>query len=584
MTDREIAVTPYLNANPGLAGRPPAYDDDLPAGEDWSADNSASLVSAAFLKAAIRRSALFCCLMTFVGLLIGGGLYVALPAPYQASATLLLTDGPYENGQGSATDDQAIAQSRTVASLAMQRLGLRESVNSFLKAYEITVDSQRVLVVTFTAPSAKAAVNGANAVGAELLRFRAGLLEQQQQQEFSALEQQVNQARQKLKSIKAQISQVLVQPASPARQLQLHSLQAERSTANAALTSLQQAVITEDATVEPATTAAINGSHALDAAAPLPRAHLKRVLIYPVAGLIVGLVAGIAIVLIRAIVSDRLRRRDDVADALGAPVRLSSGPLIPRRLSASRFRPGRTATRTSDIGRIAAHLSRAIVKNDRGVDHLVVVAVGDPEAAALPLVSLARSRAQQGRRVVLADLASGAPAARHLGSRGPGVSSVGSQDARLVIAIPDRDDVAPFGPLGRVSAWDEYSPFSQAVAAACASADLLLTLVTLDPSFGGEHLPTWAANAVVIVTAGRSTWTRVNAVGEMVRLSGTRLVSAVLVGADRTDESLGTVSAQSVVRDAEVMAKVVPSDGSGLTLAAEERGKHRSLTDDIPLA
>ena len=32
------------------------------------------------------------------------------------------------------------------------------------------------------------------------------------------------------------------------------------------------------------------------------------------------------------------------------------------------------------------------------------------------------------------------------------------------------------------------------------SADLLLTLVTLDPALGGDHLATWATNAVVVVS------------------------------------------------------------------------------------
>ena len=41
------------------------------------------------------------------------------------------------------------------------------------------------------------------------------------------------------------------------------------------------------------------------------------------------------------------------------------------------------------------------------------------------------------------------------------------------------------------------------------------------------------------MTAGRSSWTRIHAVGEMIRLAGMSLVSAVLVGADKTDESLG---------------------------------------------
>ena len=71
------------------------------------------------------------------------------------------------------------------------------------------------------------------------------------------------------------------------------------------------------------------------------------------------------------------------------------------------------------------------------------------------------------------------------------------------------------------------------------SADLLLTLATLDPSLGAEHLAGWARGAVAVVTAGRSSAERVHAVGEMIRLAGIELISAVLVGADKTDESLG---------------------------------------------
>jgi len=69
--------------------------------------------------------------------------------------------------------------------------------------------------------------------------------------------------------------------------------------------------------------------------------------------------------------------------------------------------------------------------------------------------------------------------------------------------------------------------------------DVLLTLATLDPAFGGEHLVTWADSAVAVVTAGQSTWTRVQSAADMVRSGGTSLVSAVLVGADKSDWSLG---------------------------------------------
>ena len=94
--------------------------------------------------------------------------------------------------------------------------------------------------------------------------------------------------------------------------------------------------------------------------------------------------------------------------------------------------------------------------------------------------------------------------------------------------------VGPAGPYLRSRA-----QAAEALVTACASADLLLTLATLDPALGGDHLGTWATSAVAVVTAGESSAERVHGVGEMVRLAGMRLDSVVLVGADEGDESLG---------------------------------------------
>ena len=124
------------------------------------------------------------------------------------------------------------------------------------------------------------------------------------------------------------------------------------------------------------------------------------------------------------------------------------------------------------------------------------------------------------------------------------------QGARLTLAVPDPDDIAPAGPLGHAREEAQRSAFTQAVTSACASADLLVTLVTLDPSLGADLLPTWAASAVVVVTAGQSSWARINAVGEMIRLAGTSVTSAVLVGADKSDESLGMTQQPGALTDA----------------------------------
>ena len=68
----------------------------------------------------------------------------------------------------------------------------------------------------------------------------------------------------------------------------------------------------------------IGGSKVLDPASPVPpHSRLKHLLLYAGGGLIIGLILGMGIVVLRALLSDRLRRRDDVAHALGAPVKLS---------------------------------------------------------------------------------------------------------------------------------------------------------------------------------------------------------------------------------------------------------------------
>ena len=565
-----------------LPGWPGTYEsyDGLTADDDWPVDAATGLVSLAYLKEAIRRGALLCCVITVVGFLVGCGIYVRYPASYKASTSVYLTYGPYENASGASLDNQAIAQTRTVATLAMHKLGLQQGAGSFLGAYTVTIVGNRMLVITFSAPSASQALSGANAVATAFLLYRAGELQRAQEQVLASLNQQLSQARQRLSSIRAQISQVSAQPFSSVRQSRLNGLQGQLTSATSTLTSLQQAVNANEATNQPATTAAIKGSQVLEAAALLPRSHLKHLLLYPAAGLIGGFAVGMAVVLIRAMASDRLRRRDDVADALGAPVKLSTGPL--RSDGWRLVRRGRSAGRRADIRRIAAQLGYAVPEKVFGTAALAVVAVDDPKAAALPLVSLATSCAQQGQWIVLADLTSGAPAARLLGVGKPGVGVVNEQDAPLIVAVPERDDVAPTGPLARAPALDQRSRFADAVAAACAEADMLLTLVTLDPSFGGEHLPTWATDAVAFVTAGRSSWTKINAVGEMIRLSGTRLVSAVLIGADKSDESLGVVPVQHA-RDAEAVEQGTNLNGSGPRLAPdEEPGKRRWMTGDAP--
>jgi capsular polysaccharide biosynthesis protein len=524
----------------------PWVRDDLTSVDDYLAgDPAGRLTSLGFITAALRHRARFWCAAALLGLLVGGGFYVLSPPAYQASASVLLTLGPDEDIATAASNDLAIAESRAVAGLALQKLGPQESAGSLLGSYSVKPVTERVMTITASAPSSAQAVLRANAVAAAFLQFRAAQLRAEQNLVLGSLSQQVSQAQRQLNSINAQISRLAAQRTSSARRSQLTRLEAERTQQSSLVYSLGQAFLGGQTSTGPATAAAVRGSVILDAATPLTHSRLKSLLLETAIGLVGGLALSMGVVVIQALVSDRLRRRDDIARALGASVRLSVGSVRLNRWPPSL--PRQSAARDADIRRIAAHLGRVAPGKTQGVAALAVVPIDDLRVPAQSLATLALSWARQGQRVVVADLCSGAPTARLLSSGDPGVRTVRVRDASLVIAVPEHDDLLPVGPLDRGSAQAQRSPFTEAVAEACVSADLMLTLVTLDPSLGGEHLATWATDAVAMVTAGRSSWTKIHGVGEMVRLSGTRLVSAVLVGADKTDESLGAVRVPGVV-------------------------------------
>ncbi len=499
-----------------------------------SAGLAGRLVSLGFITAALKRRRRLWGIMAAVGLILGCGLYLKSPPAYQASASLLLTPGPYENFQTAQNNDQAMGQSVSVAGLAVRQLGLKQSASSFLATYRVTPITDRVVTITASAKSSNQAVLDANAVATAFLRFRVQEMESEQRLVLAALDQQVMDAQQQLSSINSQISQLPSQHGSSAQQSQLKTLQAKRDQAQSTLYQIQQAALSSQTVNGAATVAAVKGSVMMNAAIPLPHSRFKTLFLDAALGLIVGLALGMAIVVLHALVSDKPRRRDDVAEALGSPVRLSVGTVQTKR---SLLRRG---TQETEIQRIAEHLRRAVpVRRSRGPATLAVVPVDDAQVPASSLVSLALSSAEMGMRVVLADLCGGAPAAVLLGSAEPGVREVSAHGTSLVVAVPEPDDVAPIGPRHRGPKGAQRSSFTEAVASASESANLLLTLASLDPSLGGEHLATWTTDAVALVTAGKSSWTKIHGVGEMVRLSGTKLTSAVLVGADSTDETLG---------------------------------------------
>lgn len=524
---------------------PAGIDDEIPAhlwgpggltaDEDPSGgDVTGGLVNLAFIREALRRAAWLWCLTAVLGLVIGVGLYLRYPPAYHAQTSILLVDSANQDPAVQVLTDQSLAESQPVAARVVQELGLQQSVASLQAAYSVTPITNTVLQFDVGAPSSAAATQRAAALATSYLDYRAKYAQTQEQQLTVQLDQQYSTAQQRLAVIDAEIAQLPTTQLTPPQQIQLDNLQTQLGDQK----QIMQYATGTIAETKANTSAMVSGSYVLDPPTVVAHSRAKSAALYVAGGLLGGLVVGMAIVIVAALLSSRLRRRDDVAATLGAPVRLSVGRLrLPRLPMSSRQR----ARRDRDMRRVIAYLHGAVSGSSRGPASLAVVAVDDAQTVALAVASLARSRAREGRQILVADLSDGVPLARLLGVGDPGVHEVSQDGARLLVAVPERDDVAPVGPVRDGGSPAVWAPPNEALVTAYSTADLLLTLVTLDPAVGGDHLVTWASEAIAVVTAGGSSAEKVHSVGEMIRLAGTRLDSGILIGADRSDASLGVL-------------------------------------------
>jgi capsular polysaccharide biosynthesis protein len=541
VNDRQQSVSSQQN---GFRDVLSAYYDDsghfdnLPS----ATDASAGLISLGFIGSALRRGRVVWLTLALIGLLVGVGLALDHTLGYTATTTVLIETNASATSQGSEMQtDAAIAQSTQVAAAVVAQLGIQETPARFLETYTVVAGTTNtILTITAEGPSGDAAVQRANAIATQFLALNAKYLQKQLNQTIVSLNQGVSQAQQHLNSIEKQISQLSAEPTLSASQAaQLSALRKEQPDAANALYTVKQSASGTQLQAQTTTAQLVHGSEVLSAATPTKRSVKKALALYVVGFLVAGLAVGMAIVVIAGITTDRLRRRDDIAIAVGAPVKLSVGPLRGRRWVPGLR--GRSSRRNHDMDRVVGHLHNAVATHSRRPVGLAVVATDDAPTVARAVTKLAIANSQQRKRVVLADLSAGTPAARRLGITGPGIGTVSPEGTSIVVVVPQAEDVAPVGPLGNPPPGS--AQVMQGLAETCADADLILSIVTLDPAFSSDYLRTWATDAVVVVTAGQSTATRLNAVGEMIRLAGTRLASVVLLDADRSDESLGTVTA-----------------------------------------
>ena len=508
-------------------------DDEL--AEEWTTSHPPdNLVTFRYIWAAIRRHARLWIIVALVGLAAGLVLPAVLPPSGSSSVKLLLTHRQGDDPMRAMATDVSLVQTNTVAQRVIDELGLAATPDELLDAYTVTALTDRVMEIVATAPTSKEATELAGAVAEIYLPFR----DEQVALHLEALRDGLASARTAVQD--ARVALVAAgedpddsdPPSTP-----------EWTTFSRAVE--EELFIEHQILDHNAEATRMSSSRVLDAATPVPRSARMAMAISAAAGLIAGLSLGLGFVVARALVSDRLWTRRDVARALGAPVRLSVRG-IPRWIW--RIFPqylGQWRMRRLALRLVTQHLRAIVLRRSSPKPDLVVVGVDNVRASACIVASLALTLAEEGKRVLVADL-SGGVLARGLGLRGDGTHETQPRRAGVgfTVHVPSAGD-APLHLARRLQSSSRALTDDNALDVAWTQADIVLALATLSPALGAEHLRPWSSEAVVIVTPGRSSAAKLHATGEMIRLADVRLDSAVLLRADTTDDSVGLLETET---------------------------------------
>ncbi|MFK4086010.1 Wzz/FepE/Etk N-terminal domain-containing protein [Kribbella sp. NPDC020789] len=495
-----------------------------------------SLVTFRFLRDALVRHRWLWLLLALLGLLGGLAAQFGLPAPHTAAARILVTTREGEDPPKAMATEVTLATTRTVANRVINTLSLPDTPDVLLKRYTVTPVTSRVLEIKVTAKSDDEATTLATTIAQTFLKFRREQIALQDaplRRDLTAAQSEATLARQAVVASGDDPSEPK-RPGSP-----------EMTRLNAAQDKVKfvQQQLLDSTTIA----SKMNSSRLLDAPAPV-LSSAKRMLVLKVGtGLIAGLFLGIGIVIVRALISDRLWKRQDIANALGSRVRLSTGR-PPRRL-----RPFGRLLRTSQskhpgVQLLSQHLGSRIMWAERPSPAMAVVSVDDVQTCALAVASLAVALADEGKNVLVADLSGQQTLAAKLGVAEPGTyeSSFSDQNRRISVHLPAKDALLPEGCYLRIGDTNRPSGSGDVqLDAAWESADVVLTLATLSPALGAEHLGSWASRAAVVATAGRSSATKLRATGDMIRLAGLEIDSAIVLRADKTDEGVGVAEAEA---------------------------------------
>lgn len=481
------------------------FEPDTPAGP---------VTSLRQVLATLRRCWRTWVLLGFAGMLLGVGWAVTVPAPERASVTLLLAHPAGVDPLSAMATDMSMLRTRTMAEQVTSELNLSMTPSQFQDAITATPVTSTVLELTVQSSVDGLALKIAKVLSARFLSFRGAQLSSQAEALQQGYRERIDALEQQVTSLSQQYTQL--SRGTPDERAQAGDVLTLRSQITAQITTLQQGI--EESQV--GTTSVIRASHVLDPAQALASATRRRLALAGGSGLVGGLGIGVVVVLVPALLSTRLRRRADIAEALETVV-VCTAPRVRDRSPVDR---GRTVL-AAGIQSVCRDI------DDSGRVNLAVATVDEARWAPDVVAEAAGGLVASGRSVLVVDLsAEGGMSAAVDRARARGAESV-----PLVFRPEGPLPELTRGPLrGRGRA-----DLDEITRTAWQEADVVLTLAPLELDAGIDELASWSNDIVVLVTAGRTGAERLGSLGDLVRTAGLELRGALLVGTDRTDESLG---------------------------------------------
>ena len=492
--------------------------------ENFAGRPHPTLVSLHFIRSALRRRRLACVLCAVLGLLASVAFLVMSPASHHARAALVLTHDPQADPSRGMATDVSLLRTRTVANKAIADLGLAMTPDAFLKSVNSLPVSSDLLSLSVTAPSDAEAVRRLTALTSIYLSFRGEQLSIQSNLLVSGMQQHITQLQAELEAISGRIDQLSASRNPDAGKL---SDAIERRTyIQGTIETLQQSI--EDAKLR--NSSVLASSRVIDPPAADTGGTKRRMVMILASGFIGGAALGCGAVLFFAIISDRLRRRSDVAAALEVPVPVSVGRVLalPKRWLWLPHIKAINARRTEERERLA-HAIEMELPSQRQSGRLGVLCIDNAEEVSFAVATAATNLAADGHSVAVIDLTK--QGSLELG----GVSSTMGASHRPTVLRPDGIPV-----LAGSIADLHYVGTEDRSGLSLDRTDITLVLADLDPSVGADFLSAWTDRVIIAVTAGLSSVGMVTTAAELVRTAGLEFRMAALLHAERTDDSSGT--------------------------------------------